>query len=89
MRRITALAQEGRYGEAVALARKITAEAERTSGRQSVLTATSLVVLAQTLEAQGEMAEAERALRRPSPSAKRHLVQIIPTLPPYLPRLAR
>ncbi|MDE5453977.1 tetratricopeptide repeat protein [Bradyrhizobium sp. CSA112] len=64
MRRITALAQEGRYGEAIALARKLATEAERTSGRQSVLTATTLVVLAQTLQAQGEMAEAERVLRR-------------------------
>ena len=64
MRRITALAQEGRYGEAVGLARKLATEAERTSGRQSLLTATTLVVLAQTLQAQGETAEAERVLRR-------------------------
>jgi hypothetical protein len=47
MRRITALAQEGRYGEAVGLARKLATEAERTSGQQSLLTATTLVVLAQ------------------------------------------
>ena len=64
MRRITALAQEGRYGEAVGLARKLATEAERTSGRQSVLTATTLVVLAQALQAQGELTEAERVLRR-------------------------
>jgi CHAT domain-containing protein len=64
MQRITALAKEGRYGEAIALARKLENEAERTSGRQSPLTATTLVVLAQTLQAQGEMAEAETALRR-------------------------
>jgi CHAT domain-containing protein/Tfp pilus assembly protein PilF len=64
MRRITALAQEGRYGEAVGLARKLATEAERTSGRQSLLTATTLVVLAQALQAQGELAEAERVLRR-------------------------
>ena len=64
MRRITALAQEGRYGEAVGLARKLATEAERTSGRQSLLTATTLVVLAQTLQAQGELTEAERVLRR-------------------------
>jgi tetratricopeptide (TPR) repeat protein len=64
MQRITALAQEGRYGEAIALARKLTNEAEKSSGRQSVLTATTLVVLAQTLQAQGETAEAERVLTR-------------------------
>ena len=64
MRRITGLAQEGRYGEAITLARKLTNEAERTSGRQSSLTATTLVVLAQALQAQGEMAEAETVLRR-------------------------
>src|SRR3984893_10569408 len=64
MRRITGLAQEGRYGEATALARKLTSEAERASGRQSPLTATTLVVLAQALQAQGEMAEAETVLGR-------------------------
>ena len=64
MRRITALAQEGRYGEAVGLARKLATEAERTSGGQSPLTATTLVVLAQALQAQGETAEAEKVLRR-------------------------
>jgi CHAT domain-containing protein/tetratricopeptide (TPR) repeat protein len=64
MRRITALAQDGRYGEAVPLARKLVDEAERTSGRQSPLTATALVVLAQAQQAQGEAAEAERGLRR-------------------------
>src|SRR5882672_7680145 len=64
MRRITGLAQEGRYGEAITLARKLTNEAERASGRQSLLTATTLVVLAQALQAQGEMAEAETVLRR-------------------------
>src|SRR5713101_3336515 len=64
MRRITALAQEGRYGEAIALARKLTNEAERASGRQSPLTATTLIVLAQALQAQGEMAEAETVLRK-------------------------
>jgi len=64
MRRITVLAQEGRYGEAIALARKLTNEAERASGRQSALTATTLVVLAQTLQAQGGLAEAEIVLRR-------------------------
>jgi CHAT domain-containing protein len=64
MRRITALAQEGRYAEAVGLARKLATEAERTSGQQSLLTATTLVVLAQALQAQGELTEAERVLRR-------------------------
>src|SRR5229473_3063922 len=54
MQRIAALAQDGRYGEAVALARKLANEAEKTSGRQSLLTATTLVVLAQALQAQGE-----------------------------------
>jgi CHAT domain-containing protein/Tfp pilus assembly protein PilF len=64
MQRITALAKDGRYAEAIALARKLENEAERTTGRQSPLTATTLVVLAQTLQAQGEMTEAETALRR-------------------------
>ena len=64
MRRITALAQEGRYGEAIPLARKLVAEAERSSGRQSSLTATALVVLAQAQQAQGEVADAERGLKR-------------------------
>jgi CHAT domain-containing protein/Tfp pilus assembly protein PilF len=64
MQRITALAKDGRYGEAITLARKLESEAERTTGRQSPVTATTLVVLAQTLQAQGEMAEAETALRR-------------------------
>jgi CHAT domain-containing protein/Tfp pilus assembly protein PilF len=64
MQRITALAKDGRYGEAITLARKLESEAERTSGRQSPVTATTLVVLAQTLQAQGEMAEAETALKR-------------------------
>ncbi|MCA6110234.1 CHAT domain-containing tetratricopeptide repeat protein [Bradyrhizobium cenepequi] len=64
MQRITALAREGRYGEAVPLARKLTSKAEKATGRQSLLTATTLVVLAQALQAQGEMAEAEAALKR-------------------------
>jgi CHAT domain-containing protein/Tfp pilus assembly protein PilF len=64
MRRITALAQEGRYGEAVGLARKLTTDAERASGPQSPLTAMTLIVLGQALQAQGEAAEAEKVLRR-------------------------
>ncbi len=64
MRRITALAQEGRYGEAVGLARKLATEAERTSGSQSPLTAMTLIVLGQALQAQGEATEAEKMLRR-------------------------
>jgi CHAT domain-containing protein/Tfp pilus assembly protein PilF len=64
MQRITALAKDGRYGEAITLARKLESEAERTTGRQSPVTAMTLVVLAQTLQAQGEMAEADTALRR-------------------------
>jgi CHAT domain-containing protein/Tfp pilus assembly protein PilF len=64
MQRITALAQDGRYGEAVTLARKLASEAEKSSGRQSLLTATTLVVLAQALQGQGETAEAERVLTR-------------------------
>ncbi|KRR16073.1 hypothetical protein CQ14_23805 [Bradyrhizobium lablabi] len=64
MQRITALAKEGRYGEAVSLARKLQSEAERTSGRQSPLTATTLVVLGQVLQTQGETAEAESVLKR-------------------------
>jgi CHAT domain-containing protein/tetratricopeptide (TPR) repeat protein len=64
MQRITALAKEGRYGEAVSLARKLQSEAERTSGRQSPLTATTLIVLGQVLQTQGETAEAESVLKR-------------------------
>ncbi|KRR08091.1 hypothetical protein CQ12_14670 [Bradyrhizobium jicamae] len=64
MQRITALAKEGRYGEAVSLARKLQSEAERTSGRQSPLTATTLVVLGQVLQTQGETGEAESVLKR-------------------------
>ena len=64
MQRITALAREGRYGEAVTLARKLESEAERTTGRQSPMTATTLVVLGQVLQTQGETAEAEALLRR-------------------------
>ena len=59
MQRITALAKDGRYGEALALARKLESEAERSTGRQSPVTAMTLVVLAQTLQAQGETAEAD------------------------------
>ncbi|MGX1324274.1 tetratricopeptide (TPR) repeat protein [Bradyrhizobium sp. USDA 377] len=64
MQRITSLAKEGRYGEAVGLARKLVSEAEKGTGRQSPLTATTLVVLGQALQAQGETAEAETVLRR-------------------------
>ncbi|WP_276577528.1 CHAT domain-containing protein [Bradyrhizobium sp. 138] len=64
MQRITSLAKEGRYGEAVGLARKLVAESEKGSGRQSPLTATTLVVLGQSLQAQGETTEAEAVLRR-------------------------
>lgn len=64
MQRITSLAKEGRYGEAVGLARKLVAESEKSSGRQSPLTATTLVVLGQALQAQGETTEAEAVLRR-------------------------
>jgi CHAT domain-containing protein/Tfp pilus assembly protein PilF len=64
MQRITALAKDGRYADAIALARKLESEAERSTGQQSALTATTLVVLAQTLQAHGDMAEAETALRR-------------------------
>ncbi len=59
MQRITALAKDGRYGEAIVLARKLESEAERSTGRQSPVTAMTLVVLAQTLQAQGQTAEAE------------------------------
>lgn len=64
MQRITSLAKEGRYGEAVGLARKLVGEAEKNSGRQSPLTATTLVVLGQALQTQGETTEAEAVLRR-------------------------
>ena len=64
MQRITALAKDGRYGEATTLARKLESDAERTSGPQSPLTAMTLVVLAQVLQTQGETIEAEKHLRR-------------------------
>ncbi|MBR0987203.1 CHAT domain-containing protein [Bradyrhizobium liaoningense] len=64
MQRITALAKEGRYGEAVGFARKLVIEAEKSTGRQSPLTATTLVVLGQALQTKGETAEAESVLRR-------------------------
>lgn len=64
MQRITALAKEGRYGEAVGLARKLVAEAEKSTGRQSPVTATTLLVLGQSLQTQGETTEAESVLRR-------------------------
>ena len=64
MQRITALAKDGRYGEAITLARKLESEAERSTGRQSPVTAMTLVVLAQTLQAQGETTEAETTLKR-------------------------
>jgi CHAT domain-containing protein/Tfp pilus assembly protein PilF len=64
MQRITALAKDGRYGEAIPLARKLESEAERSTGRQSPVTAMTLVVLAQALQAQGETAEAETTLKR-------------------------
>lgn len=64
MQRITALAKEGRYGEAVGFARKLVVEAEKSTGRQSPLTATTLVVLGQALQTKGETAEAESVLRR-------------------------
>ncbi|WP_271594907.1 CHAT domain-containing tetratricopeptide repeat protein [Bradyrhizobium sp. CCBAU 65884] len=64
MQRITALAKEGRYGEAVGLARKLVVEAEKSTGRQSPLTATTLVVLGQALQTKGETTEAESVLRR-------------------------
>jgi CHAT domain-containing protein/Tfp pilus assembly protein PilF len=63
MQRITTLAKEGRYGDAISLARRLEGEAERTSGRQSLLTATTLVVLGQVLQRR-EMVEAESVLRR-------------------------
>ncbi|MBB4422982.1 CHAT domain-containing protein/tetratricopeptide (TPR) repeat protein [Bradyrhizobium sp. CIR48] len=64
MQRITALAKEGRSGEAVGFARKLVVEAEKSTGRQSPLTATTLVVLGQALQTKGETAEAESVLRR-------------------------
>jgi CHAT domain-containing protein/Tfp pilus assembly protein PilF len=64
MQRITALAKEGRYVEAVPLARKLVDEAEKTTGRQSPVTAAALVVLGQALHAQSNMTEAETTLRR-------------------------
>lgn len=64
MQRITALAKEGRYGEAVGFARKLVVEAEKSTGRQSPLTATTLVVLGQALQTKGETTEAESVLRR-------------------------
>ncbi|WP_291690973.1 tetratricopeptide repeat protein [Bradyrhizobium sp.] len=64
MQRITALAQEGRYVEATPLARRLESEAERATGRQSLVTAQTLIVLAQVLQAQSQSAEAESTLKR-------------------------
>jgi CHAT domain-containing protein len=67
MKQITALAHQGRYAEAVGLARRLESEAERVTGPQSPLTATTLVTLAKALQAQGQrtqMTEAETLLRR-------------------------
>src|ERR1700743_3093433 len=64
MQRITALAKEGHYAEATTLARKLENEAEKATGPQSPVTATTLVVLAQTLQTQGQTTEAEKHLRR-------------------------
>src|ERR1700760_3117694 len=64
MQRITALAKAGQYPEAVALARRLESDAEAASGRQSLLTATTLVVLGQVLQTSGNIAEAESVLRR-------------------------
>lgn len=64
MQRVTALAKEGRYGEAIGFARKLVIEAEKSTGRQSPLTATTLVVLGQALQTKGETTEAESVLRR-------------------------
>ena len=67
MKQITPLAQQGRYTEAVELARKLESEAERATGPQSPVTATAMVTLAQVLQAQGQraqMMEAETLLRR-------------------------
>ncbi len=89
MRRITALAQEGRYGEAVGLARKLATDAERASGPQSPLTAMTLIVLGQALQAQGEGSEAKRCCDGRLPFARRRSAQIIRTLPRCCPRSVR
>jgi hypothetical protein len=59
MQQLVALAQAGRYGEAVPLARKLVSEAEKAAGAASLLTATTRLVLAQALLAQGQVEEAE------------------------------
>jgi tetratricopeptide (TPR) repeat protein len=59
MQQLVALAQAGRYGEAVPLARKLVSEAEKAAGADSLLTATTRLVLAQALLAQGQAEEAE------------------------------
>src|SRR6201994_4559397 len=64
MQKITALAKAGQYPEAVALARRLESDAEAASGRQSLLTATTQVVLGQVLQTSGNIAEAETVLRR-------------------------
>ena len=64
MQKITALAKAGQYPEAVALARRLESDAEAASGRQSPLTATTLVVLGQVLQTSGNITEAESVLRR-------------------------
>jgi CHAT domain-containing protein/tetratricopeptide (TPR) repeat protein len=64
MGRITALGQEGRLREVIPLARRLVAEAERTSGANSKITALALVTLASSLQMQGELTEAEALFKR-------------------------
>src|SRR5262249_62179700 len=58
MKKMSELAQAGRYGDAIPLARRLVREGERVSGPDSPLTAVALLTLGQALQAQGQLSEA-------------------------------
>jgi CHAT domain-containing protein/Tfp pilus assembly protein PilF len=64
MRQLTALAQAGRYGEAIPLARRLVVEAEKVSGPESLITAQALLILGQALVPQGDLGEAETVFKK-------------------------
>jgi CHAT domain-containing protein/tetratricopeptide (TPR) repeat protein len=64
MKKMTALAQAGRYGDAIPLGRKLVSEAERVSGPDSPITAVARLALAQALQTQGQLAEARTSFER-------------------------
>jgi CHAT domain-containing protein/tetratricopeptide (TPR) repeat protein len=64
MKKITALAQAGRYGDAMPLARRLVSEAERVGGPESAQMAIALQTLAQVLNTHGELSEAKVSFER-------------------------